>query len=1121
MNILLFCAGDFNTVLGSLDYQGGRTIHSNVRSADALTTLMEEFNLCDIWRNFHPNLKQYSRHQKSPRVLSRLDFILVSKNFVGNCTQSKIIPGIQSDHSVVTLHFKDSCPKRGTGFWKLNCQYLHHDSSFLQLIKERIEEFKIVHSDSDCNPNTLWDALKCSITGTCIEYCSRKKKEKDITKKLLLRDIEEVDKQICDDLDNEELLIEKDTLIQALNDILNKETQGLMVRSRIRWAEEGEKSSRYFCNLEKRMGEKKSIFKLKDDKNAFILKLEKIMEEIYSFYKALYAKENDVGLHSVMDKFLDGIEIPQLSDIDKLFLETPISKQELYDTLISMKHNKSPGLDGLPVEFYIVFWKDLCDMLLNSYNFSLQNGFMSLSQRNGVITLIPKKDKDLLYLKNFRPITLLTVDYKILAKMLANRLKKTLSYLIHPDQSGFLKGRNIGNNVRLIIDIIEYTKYKNIPGAILLLDIQKAFDSVSHEFLIRVLKKFNFSNKFIDWIKVFYSGRKSYVLNYGNMTNPIDMERGIFQGCPISPYLFLLVIEIMALAIRQNCQIKGIPVENQQLKINLLADDSTCFIDGSDASFKSLFNTIDKFSECSGCKLNVAKSEAIWIGSRQGCQSHPFADIGLKWNKSTFKTLGIHFSLNINQLYNLNHKIKLKSIENTLNCWRVRNLSLVGKICVIKTLLLPQLLYYFSVLCIHIPKIFFKQLNSLLFHFIWNGNDRVKRQYLCNDISMGGLKMVDPYIFSVAQKMSWVKLLLDPNFNSLWKLIEISALNKFSSKDDILWKTYAPSNVVSKLLLCQLAESLQTWYVFREKAVQNEFNEPFSSIGACQCIWYNKNICSKSKHFFLYQDWLDRGIVYVKDLLNPPHPDSKLFEELVLDFNISNRDRRKYNFLMKNIPDQWLIPSDLSPDIIFNEIRSKLVLTKKIPKYAYKIMLDASTPERQVSFWNDLHDVDQLNWEAIHVNNFKCTIITRIRSFYFKLFHRAIGLNDFLFKIKRKESPNCSFCNSAPENYVHLFIDCSVVKSIWDNTIDVIKQKIMRPLNITTFQKLFGCDQDKFLTFLFLLLKYYIYLCKFQNNTPTFIGYKAFVVTNKEIEYNIARKNNKLSVHFKKWRFML
>ena len=212
-------------------------------------------------------------------------------------------------------------------------------------------------------------------------------------------------------------------------------------------------------------------------------------------------------------------------------------------------------------------------------------------------------------------------------------------------------------------------------------------------------------------------------MNYGNLTKPVHMQRGIFQGCPISPYLFLLVIECMALAIRQNSNIKGISVEDNDLKISLLADDSTCFIDGSENSFQSLFDTIDFFSESSGCKLNISKSEAIWI------ESHPFSENGLKWNKLTFKTLGINFSLNTKQLYHLNHKVKLKSIESILNCWRARNLSLVGKVCVIKTLLLPQLLYFFSVLCIKIPKSFFKQLNTLLFKFIWNGgNDRVQRR---------------------------------------------------------------------------------------------------------------------------------------------------------------------------------------------------------------------------------------------------------------------------------------------------------------------------------------------------------------------------------------------------------
>ena len=115
--ISILCAGDFNAVLGPLDYQGGRVSHSNTNASNMLTTLMEEFNLCDIWRKFHPDLKQYTRHQKNPRVLSRLDFILVSNNFVSNCLQSIILPGIQSDHSVVTLNFKDAQPIIGPGFW--------------------------------------------------------------------------------------------------------------------------------------------------------------------------------------------------------------------------------------------------------------------------------------------------------------------------------------------------------------------------------------------------------------------------------------------------------------------------------------------------------------------------------------------------------------------------------------------------------------------------------------------------------------------------------------------------------------------------------------------------------------------------------------------------------------------------------------------------------------------------------------------------------------------------------------------------------------------------------------------------------------------------------------------
>ena len=169
-----------NTVLGPLDYQGGREIHSNAKTSEMILTSTKEFNLCDVWRNFHPNLKHYTRHQRNPKVLSRLDFILVSNSFVDNCVKSKIVPGIQSDHSVVTLTFKDAQSVRGPGFWKLNCNCNYNDADCITTVKEKIDEFKSIHDSSQCNPNVLWDSLKCTITGTCLEYGARKKKKEKL-----------------------------------------------------------------------------------------------------------------------------------------------------------------------------------------------------------------------------------------------------------------------------------------------------------------------------------------------------------------------------------------------------------------------------------------------------------------------------------------------------------------------------------------------------------------------------------------------------------------------------------------------------------------------------------------------------------------------------------------------------------------------------------------------------------------------------------------------------------------------------------------------------------------------------------------------------------------------------
>ena len=268
------------------------------------------------------------------------------------------------------------------------------------------------------------------------------------------------------------------------------------------------------------------------------------MKEIHQFYDRLYSDDDS---QRNFDNFLDGIEFPKLSEVQKSTLDQAISKSELYKTLVSMKLNKTPGFDGFPVEFFIVFWQDVSDMLVDSYNFSLENGLLPLSQRSGIITLLSKKDKDPLLVKNYRPITLLTVDYKIIAKTLANRLRLCIDDLIHPDQSEFVKGRNIGDNIRLIMDVIDYTENNNISGAILLLDIEKAFDTVCHNFLFEVLKRFNFGDEFIKWVRLFYTVRKSYVINNEFLTDEITMQRGIFQGCPISPFCFFSLLRLQPL----------------------------------------------------------------------------------------------------------------------------------------------------------------------------------------------------------------------------------------------------------------------------------------------------------------------------------------------------------------------------------------------------------------------------------------------------------------------------------------------------------------------------------------------------------------------------------------------
>ena len=172
--------------------------------------------------------------------------------------------------------------------------------------------------------------------------------------------------------------------------------------------------------------------------------------------------------------------------------EGPLTKEECLNSLKTMASDKTPGTDGLPAEFYKVFWEDIEGYLLNALNGAYEKRCLSISQRRGLITLLPKKNKPANLLKNWRPITLLNCDYKIAAKSIANRMKKFLPNIINNDQTGFLKNRFIGENIRLIESIINHTNMEQIPGLLLFVDFEKAFDSIEWSFIEKTLRHFNF-----------------------------------------------------------------------------------------------------------------------------------------------------------------------------------------------------------------------------------------------------------------------------------------------------------------------------------------------------------------------------------------------------------------------------------------------------------------------------------------------------------------------------------------------------------------------------------------------------------------------------------------------------
>ncbi len=315
------------------------------------------------------------------------------------------------------------------------------------------------------------------------------------------------------------------------------------------------------------------IPQLRLQSGAITVNYKEINSEFKEFYVHLYSSESPDDF--AMNTFLNGIEFPTINkSCDSL--EKNIQIEEIKESIASMKSGKAPGPDGFPTEFYKVFPNLLSPILLLVFSESLQNGCLPASLYQATISLLLKKDKNPLECGSYRPISLLNCDYKILAKLLSICFENSVGQIISPDQTGFIRDRYYFSNIRRLFNIL-YSSHSNNPEVVLSLDAEKVFDRVEWNYLFQVLGKFGFGHIFTSWIKLLYAAPKASVRTNDVFLEYFNLQRGTRQGCPLSPLLFAIAIEPLAIALRSSAKVCGITRAGTVHKVSLYADDLLLF----------------------------------------------------------------------------------------------------------------------------------------------------------------------------------------------------------------------------------------------------------------------------------------------------------------------------------------------------------------------------------------------------------------------------------------------------------------------------------------------------------------------------------------------------------------
>ena len=618
--------------------------------------------------------------------------------------------------------------------------------------------------------------------------------------------------------------------------------------------------------------------------------------------------------------------------------------------------------------------------------------------------------------------------------MFARRLQSIIDKLIGHEQSAYIKGRFIGENARLILDIYEYCENMNQEGILMFLDFEKAFDSAEWNFLFKTLKKFNFGDNFISWMKILYTKPVFRLKNNGWISRNCSMFRGIRQGCPISALLYIFVAEILAIKLKKNENISGFTCSNMNKEIKNVqhADDLTMALKDID-SLRNTIETVNNFCMHAGSKINISKTECILLGPLKG----RYRNIeGINVTDKAVKCLGIYLGHDKIECYNKNWMKIYHDTEKLFESWKKRKLSLFGKCCVVNTLALSKLIYIASILTFPDSE-YIKKFNKLIYNFIWNKRDRIKRNSIIGSIDNGGIGIVDIETKMHALKASWVSRIV----NSKQNLYDF--VNSFCTKNNIsidyLLKTNE-NTIDDYTLIRNMPTFYQEMFVSFNKCKKEIPCSQISSDNFLQQpLWNNRYICYKGKSL-CYTKWIKKGILYVKDIFDE-NGNFRTLEYLSTMltckanwlceyhtlFNIFRKFVRKFDFSNAKYINIKMIHAFLFHNAFhpINNQKCKFfyenLLKKKFQKPIYQSVLS-----------KEFHIEDRKLWQNIYCSKIKDIFDKSVAEFNYKLLNNILNNNYMVSKWNKEVQKYCSVCFTQVENSRHLIYECRNVVQIWN-----------------------------------------------------------------------------------------